>query len=297
MKRKISIVIPVFNEEVAIGKTIQEIFNTMNKCPEIEEFEIIVVNDGSTDGTKEVLNGFGETIRVISHPENIGYGSSLKDGIKEAKYELIITTDADGTYPVADIPRLIEYADNYDMVVGARSGKAYKGGIFKYPARKVFKWLCEFTTGRKIPDINSGFRLFKKSKVLRFLPGICQGFSFSTSLTLAMLLSGCFVKYIPIEYYNREGKSKVKHFRDTLRASQIIVETILYYNPIKIFIIMAFFLFLLMLIGILGWLLFPLKWMGYLAISSFLGVIIVLTGGFLAVVIRKTFTCQINGKC
>lgn len=229
----VSIVIPALNEEKSIGSVIDEICLTMEGAG--REFEILVIDDGSTDSTGEIANG--KKVKVIGHPIPAGYGASIQHGIVQAKYNYIVITDADGTYPIKKIPELISPLNEYDMVVGARTGRRYRGSIFKHPLRKIFQLLCEFVTGVKIPDVNSGFRAFKKEAVMKFRENFCPGFSFTTTITLALHLNGYFVKYIPIEYYKRIGKSKIRMFRDTLRATQIITQAILYYNPIKLFLL------------------------------------------------------------
>ena len=233
----ISVIVPAYNEETAISKVLNDIAKELKGSI---EHEIIVVNDGSTDKTLERVKESGiETLKVVNHLENLGYGRSLFDGILSAKYNCIAIIDGDGSYPADKIMQLYEHYPQYDMVVGARSGKEYKKGVLKRPARMLFNYLAEYATGKKIPDVNSGLRVFKKDTVLKFQDSLCTGFSFTTTLTLIFILNHYYVKYVPIEYHVREGKSKVNHFRDTLRAAQIIVETILFYNPIKLFLLIA----------------------------------------------------------
>ncbi|MDQ3193514.1 MAG: glycosyltransferase family 2 protein, partial [Bacteroidota bacterium] len=174
----------------------------------------------------------------ISHPHNIGYGRSLKDGIRAASHDTIVITDADGTYPLEMIPVLKhEYEKGFNMVVGARQGENYEESFKKEVLRLILKKLVEFTAGRKIPDINSGLRVFSKKEVTPYFSKLCDTFSFTTSLTLAYMMNGKFVQYIPIDYKKREGKTKVRLFRDSMRTLQFIIEAILFYNPIKIFIV------------------------------------------------------------
>ncbi|MDP4266499.1 MAG: glycosyltransferase [Bacteroidota bacterium] len=204
----------------------------------------MLVNDGSVDSTSEVINNTDAI--VITHPYNVGYGKSLKDGIKSSSNDIIFITDADGTYPIEKIPELLnEYKKGFNMVVGARQGKNYDGNFIKKINRKILKFLVEFTAGRKIPDINSGLRVFSKEESQVYFNTLCDTFSFTTSLTLAYLMNNKFVKYIPIEYHKRVGNTKVKLFKDSLRTLQYIVEAILFYNPIKIFIIFSIILIVL----------------------------------------------------
>lgn len=236
----VSIVIPAFNEGNIIVPTIEKLKQVLDNA-KITEYEIIIVDDGSSDNTAE--SALSSNAKVIKHPHNVGYGHSLKDGIKLSKYDTVIITDADDTYPLEKIPDLYnEYQKGFNMVVGARKGKNYDESFFKKILRIILKKLVEFTSGRKIPDINSGLRIFSKKEILPYFPTLCEGFSFTTSLTLAYMMTGKFVKYTEISYNKRKGKSKVKMIRDSLRTMQFIVEAILYYNPIKIFLFFSMIL-------------------------------------------------------
>jgi len=234
-----SIVIPAYNEEDAIGKVLEEIFGGEMK----DRCEVIVVDDHSRDGTLERARKYPVT--VLHNLQNFGYGYSLKRGITQAVEDHIIILDADGSYPVAALSALIaEYEKGFHMVVGARQGVHYHGSLLKRIARVSFRFLSEFATGRRIPDINSGCRVFRKDLSMRFFHTLSSGFSFTTTVTLAFMLNAYSVHYIPIEYHKRAGFSKVNHIRDTLRSLQIIVEAILFYNPIKIFLLCAIAVFL-----------------------------------------------------
>jgi len=237
----LSVIIPALNEETAILQTIESIRSSL--CEHMIEHEIIVINDGSSDHTEKIAKSILHSPdgRVIRHPEPGGYGLSLKEGIKAARYDIIAITDADGTYPNEKIPELYKelVEKGYDMVVGARRGPEYQGTFLKMPARRLFLWLSEYAAGRKIDDINSGLRVFRKELVFRHMHTVSNGFSFTTTITLAALLNGYFVKYIPIDYYKRIGKSHIRYWRDSLRSLQIIVENILYYNPLKLFLLLV----------------------------------------------------------
>lgn len=244
-----SVIIPAYNEGTVIAVTVFDILKVL-KLNNIEGAEIIVVNDGSTDRTAEMAIKAGAIL--INHPHNIGYGRSLKDGIKAAKYDTIVITDADGTYPLEMIPILYsEYEKGFDMVVGARQGANYDESFKKKMLRLVLKKLVEFTAGRKIPDINSGLRVFSKQETLPYFTKLCDTFSFTTSLTLAYMMNGKFVQYMPIDYKKREGTTKVRLFRDSMRTLQFITEAILFYNPIKIFIVFSVGLVLAGLLSLL----------------------------------------------
>lgn len=232
----VSVVIPALNEADSVAAVLGEIRGVLSSAG--IPHELLVVDDGSTDDTAKAAAAAGAA--VVSHPENQGYGRSLKTGIARARHDLIVITDADGTYPPQCLPGLIRLADRYHMVVGRRTGRVYAGGPTKRAGRLVFRWLAEFAAGRHIPDINSGLRVFRRSDILPHFPSISTGFSFTTTATLVYLLNGLFVGYVPIAYHARRGRSKVRYFRDTLRAVQIIVEAILRYNPIKVFLLVAF---------------------------------------------------------
>ena len=204
----------------------------------ITTYEVIVVDDGSTDGTGAAAEAAGA--RVLHHPQNLGYGRSLKDGILAAQHEVIVTADADGTYPLDRIPELLaERERGIDLVVGARTGPHFRESLIKAPMRGLLKWLIEFTVGREVPDVNSGLRVFGRSTILPDLKQLCDTFSFTTSMTLAFLLKKRFVSHVPIPYRARIGTTKVRLLRDSLRTLQFIVQAIVFYNPLKLFLLLA----------------------------------------------------------
>ncbi|MEQ1826848.1 MAG: glycosyltransferase family 2 protein [Pirellula sp.] len=231
----ISLIIPAYNEEASIGKVIADAKSVLSRHGHVHE--IIVVVDGATDNTASVAAAAGA--KIVRHALNFGYGRSLKSGILAADHNLVAIADADSTYPLERLPDLIRASKDVDMVVGARTGVLYHGSFWKRIGRIVFRALSEFSAGQRIPDINSGMRVFRRSQILPFFPIISAGFSFTTTSTLAYLLNDLSIRYIPIEYNAREGRSKVRHFRDSIRALQIILEAILRCNPIKAFILLA----------------------------------------------------------
>jgi len=232
----VSIVLPAYNEAEAIPDQIAAIRAALSSLS--LPWEILVIDDGSTDETGSLAEKAGA--RVIKNPANAGYGASLKRGIQAASHGHIVICDADGTYPVERIPDLVREAQRgFDMVVGARTGKYYRGSLVKHPWRLVYLELCRFVTGVKIPDANSGLRIFEKKLALQVFDDLCAGYSFTTTLTLALLSRGAFVHFLPIDYRQRVGKSKVRFFVDALRTAQLIVQAILRYNPIKLFLLLA----------------------------------------------------------
>ena len=229
----LSMVVPAYNEREGIGKTLREIKGIVDNLDIRNEF--IVVDDGSTDGTLEVLGSI-EGIRVIRHERNIGYGAAIKRGMEEARYEWIGITDADGTYPNERIPELVSAMGENDMVVGARVMKGVRIPWVRKPAKWILTQLANYLTQQKIPDLNSGLRIFKKQVVEGFLNILPDRFSFTTTITLAMLCDNYKVLFVPIEYYHRTGKSKIRPLHDTMNFLQMIVRTILYFNPLRIFL-------------------------------------------------------------
>lgn len=227
----VSIIIPAFNEENSVATVIQRT-GVILLSLEIP-FEIIVVNDCSTDATAERAGEAGA--RVISHLKNRGYGASLKSGIRAAKFEWIVITDADGTYPVEKIPSLLEMLKNADMVTGARTGGNVHIPIIRKPGKWFLKHLAQYITGEEIPDLNSGFRAFRKSFVRRYLNILSERFSFTTTLTVASLCDGHQVSYIPIEYGKRTGKSKISPF-DFFSFTMLVIRLSNLFNPLKIFV-------------------------------------------------------------
>lgn len=228
----VSIIIPAYNEENALREVVERV-----QALPIDK-QIIVVNDGSTDNTAEVAKTLH--ITFVSRPGNIGYGKSVKDGMEAAIHDTVVLTDADGTYPIEDIPKLVEeYNKGYDMVVGARSGSHYWTSPIKSFFRLVLKAISEFVSGEKIPDINSGLRVFSKQTAQSYNRDLCDTFSFTTTITLIYFLTKHTVQYVPISYEKRIGNSKVHHLRDSLRTMQYMTECIITYNPIKLFILLA----------------------------------------------------------
>lgn len=275
----ISVVVPAYNEQDAIAPTVAAI-RAMLDGAGWHAGEIVVVDDGSTDETAARAQEAGAT--VIRHPANAGYGGSLKDGIRAAKHDLIAITDADGTYPIDRIPGLVaKVKAGFDMAVGARQGAAYRESALKHPLRLLLKFLVEFTAGQAVPDPNSGLRVFRRREAIEHFPALSQGFSFTTSITLAYMSTGKFVVYEPIPYAKRVGVTKVRLFRDSLRTLQFIVQAILFHNPLKLFLCVAIAaVFFAVAAGLAaavagGWVAWAFSLLGFLiaALSCLIGLI------------------------
>lgn len=244
----ISVVIPAYNEEGSVKEVLERVKSVFSRIK--EKSEIILVNDGSADKTAEIASGVSG-VRVVSNPVNRGYGASLKAGIRAAKGEWILISDADGTYPIERAPDLLKERESYDMVVGARTGESVKIPLHRKPGKWVLSRLANYLSGSRIPDLNSGLRVFRKADSLRFFNILPNGFSFTTTITLAYLCNSFSVKYIPIDYHVRVGKSKIKPVRDGVNFMVLIVRTTTYFNPLKVFLPFAIAVFLVGLFAFL----------------------------------------------
>ncbi len=282
--RQISVVIPAYNEVDGIAGVVASVKEFMVR--EKIAHEIIIVDDCSTDGTLEAAEKLG--VIVMPHAVNRGYGSALTTGLKAARYGHVLILDADGSYAVEDIKKLLPHIDDFDMVVGARQGKYYHGSPAKRISRAIFYLLLGYVTGEKVPDANSGLRIFKKDVVMKFEDDFCGGFSFTTTITLILLSNHRLIKFVPVEYKMRAGKSKVRYFRDTARTMQILLHTITYYNPIKAFLVFTYISLLLSGVFTVMYLLRArTAFYGLSALISFLFSMVFLGFGMIAYVIMK----------
>ncbi|MBN1895718.1 glycosyltransferase family 2 protein [bacterium] len=239
----LTVLIPAYNEEESIADVVRQAQAVLKKRR--IRHEIIIIDDGSSDGTFEKTRRISG-VRVLRHSRNRGYGAALKTGINHARHELICITDADGTYPHEKIPALLKRFDSdCDMAVGARTGGKVAIPLARRPAKWFIGKLANIVAGQTIPDINSGLRIFRKSVAEKFIAMMPDGFSFTTTITLAMIANGYLVDYIPIDYHNRLGKSKIRPVHDTLNFIQLIVRITLYFAPLKIFLSLGMMLFLL----------------------------------------------------
>ncbi len=229
-----TVVVPAYNEEGSIVKVLQDVAITMKNIA--YDYEIIVVNDGSIDKTVERIKESDLDVRLMEHAVNKGYGASLITGIRHSLYDNIIIVDADGTYPIEAIETIIKEYKGCEMVVGSRTGEQAHIPLIRKPVKYLLRKFAEYMTGEKIPDMNSGLRIMDKKVVLRFAGLLPKGFSFTTTITIAMLTNNYAVKFIPINYYKRTGRSKIRPIRDTLNFIQLIIRTVMYFSPLKIFI-------------------------------------------------------------
>jgi glycosyltransferase involved in cell wall biosynthesis len=244
----ISVVIPAFNEAQAIGPILEQIQSVTSEAD--FEAEIIVVDDGSTDGTADMVTQHPR-VHLVQHIHNRGYGAALKTGIRQAQHNTIVILDADGTYPCTMIPRLAAEIGAYDMAVAARTGSDVHVPFSRRPAKWVLNRLANYLTGLEIPDLNSGMRAFRRDVVMNYFRLLPSGFSFTTTLTLALLTNDYNVVNIPSNYYPRTGQSKLHPVRDTISFFSLVVRVVLSFRPLRVFVPLALIFTVLSLIKII----------------------------------------------
>lgn len=237
----ISIVIPTFNEEDSIIQVISDVHKAMEETS--YSYEVLVVDDYSTDNTIEKIK-YRSDIRLIKHKSNQGSGATRRTGIREARGEIVVMIDADGTYPAKEIPQLLKHFPEYDQVNGARKKES---GSLK-PFRSIAKWFIKslacFLTKEEIPDLNTGLKAFKRDIALKYLWALPDGFSCVSTLTLSFLCNGYSVKYIPIDYYPRNNsKSKFHPIKDTYSYLITVIRMISYFQPMKVFLPLSLLMF------------------------------------------------------
>jgi len=229
--RAVSVVIPAYNEGAHVAAQVIAVRETLARSGWTHE--ILVVDDGSQDRTAAEADSTGA--RVLRRPRNRGYGAALKLGIRHATYDWILITDADGTYPVESIPALLAAAERSEMVVGARLGASVSIPLARRPAKWFLTRLASYLAGQRLPDINSGLRLIRKSLVQRYEALLPDGFSFTTTITLSAACNGHPVEYVTIDYHARLGQSKIRP-RHAYDFTLLILRTIVFFNPLKVFI-------------------------------------------------------------
>jgi len=234
MERELSIVIPAFNEEGAVAHVVGEVRHVCDKAG--IRCEILVVDDGSTDGTAVAAKRAGA--RVIQHRTNRGYGASLKTGISSAMYDVVAITDADGTYPARYLPQLFESLDRSDMVVGSRTGENVNIPLLRLPAKWVLRQMANYVAGTRIPDLNSGMRAFRRDVALQYFHILPDRFSFTTTITIALHCDSYVVTYVPIDYLKRSGKSKIVPW-DAGNFAILILRMAMLFRPLRVFLPLA----------------------------------------------------------
>jgi glycosyltransferase involved in cell wall biosynthesis len=232
----VSVIVPMFNEEEGIGPLVDALVGVLASLG--RPYEVIVVDDGSTDRSVAQLDG--RPIELVRHGGNRGYGAALKTGIRRAHHPLIAIIDGDGTYPIDAIPALLADMDEHDMVVGARTGAQVAIPNVRRPAKWILTRLANYLSGHRIPDLNSGLRVFRRELAERFFGLFPDGFSFTTTITLAALTNGYRVSYVPVNYYKRSGQSSIRPFRDFFGFLLLIVRLIVIFKPLNVFLPASF---------------------------------------------------------
>ena len=228
----VSVVLPCYNERDHVELEIKRIRAALDAAG--MRHEVICVDDGSTDGTREVLEAI-PGIRVILLPRNQGSGTARRIGTQQARGRVVVWTDADLTYPNERIPELVGLLDDtYDQVVGARRTEAGTIKLLRVPAKWAIRKLAAYLTATDIPDLNSGLRAFKRSVAAPYLRLLPAGFSCVTTITLAFLSNGHPIRYVPIDYFKRAGRSKFHPLKDAYNYILQILRMVMYFNPLRV---------------------------------------------------------------
>ncbi len=280
MKSSLSVVLPAYNEADSLKNEVEKIQSVLKKAS--IPFEFIVIDDGSTDATHKIAQSLG--VKVIRHAKNRGVGAARKSGILASQYELILTSDADGTYPAQPIPGMLKALEEAgsDMVVGARVKESGTAQWMRLPAKFLIRKLASYLVRERIPDLNSGLRIFKKSVALKYFYLLPDSHSWESTITLAFLANHHLVQYIPIDYFKRTGgKSSFAPIGDTYNYLSLVIRTIMYFNPLRIFLPLTAALFFLgILKTVYDWIVY--QNIGGLDVTIMLTGIVILVAGLLA---------------
>lgn len=286
----VSVVLPAYNEADSISQEILKIQEVLKKST--IPFEFIVVDDGSQDSTAAIAQSL--SVKVIRHQKNRGVGAARKTGIVAAQNELIVTTDADGTYPAEPIPEMVQkiQENNLAMVIGARRKEAGTAHWIRLPAKFLIRLLASYLAREKIPDLNSGLRIFRRSIALKYFYLLPDSHSWESTITLAFLCNHESVAFVPIDYFKRSGgKSSFDPIKDTYNYLSLVIRTVMYFNPLRIFLPMGSFIFVVGVIKtVYDWVVH--RWIGGFDVMLFLSSLIVFTAGLLAdlmVVLHKKY--------
>jgi glycosyltransferase involved in cell wall biosynthesis len=227
----VSVVIPAFEEAAAIGTVVQSLLAAATWR------EVLVVDDGSGDGTAAAATGAGA--RVIRHPYNKGNGAAVKTGIRNATGEYLLIIDGDGQHTAADALRLVSFLGEYDLVVGKREGLTQQASWTRHFGNNALNWVAGYLTGREIPDLTSGLRAARTGGLREFLHLLPNGFSTPTTITLSFVKAGYSVRFEPITVSPRVGVSKIKLVSDGARFLMILLKVITIFSPLRVFLPVA----------------------------------------------------------
>jgi glycosyltransferase involved in cell wall biosynthesis len=240
--KKLDIIVPVYNEPLeSIKKTLNDIKAAFQSrdC----KVSIIVVNDGSEPRFKAGELRAERGILYVEHSENRGYGAALKTGILSGDAEWIAITDSDGTYPVEQLPVLLDDMPGNDMVIGIRTGQICEIPLLRRFPKKVLNMLASYMAGARIRDLNSGLRIFSRDLSYYLWDFFPKGFSFTSTITMGAIMGGFRIKEISINYFKRSGSSSINPIRDTVRFFRLVCRLGLIFYPTKIFTPVALALF------------------------------------------------------
>lgn len=229
----VSVVLPIYNEKGHLRAEIDRIRAALEQSP--YTYELIVVDDGSDDGSEQEL-GLLEDIHLIRHNTNKGSGSARRTGTTAARGRIVVWTDVDMTYPNDEIPALVKELEGYDHVVGARRTEEGTHRFLRVPAKWFIRKFASYLSDTDIKDLNSGLRAFRRDVAMQYVHHLPTGFSCVTTLTMSFLSNGYSVRYVPIDYFPRAGRSKFHWWRDTKRYLLQVVRMALSYNPLKVFL-------------------------------------------------------------
>jgi glycosyltransferase involved in cell wall biosynthesis len=233
----VSVILPAYNESEVIASVVRGVLAVAG-----EGWEIIVVDDGSSDDTAEraAIDG----VRVVRHPYNKGNGAAVKTGLREARGDIVCLLDADGQHDAAQMPALLAALETYDLVIGARQDGGGAGGIFRRIGNAFYNRLATYLSNQKVLDLTSGFRAAWRDKMVEFLPLFPNGFSYPTTSTLAFIKAGYNVGYVPIKASKRVGKSKIRLFQDGTKFVVIALRMIVLFSPMRIFLPASLLMFI-----------------------------------------------------
>jgi len=226
---EVTVVIPAFNEEEAIGRTLDEVHAVLEPHP--LRWEIVVVNDGSRDRTADEA---ASRARVVNHRRNHGYGASLKTGVVNARGEIVVFYDADNQFDPTDIPRMVAELAEHDATLGARTSSSH-APFSRRGGKKILGWLANYLARTNIPDLNCGLRAIHRDLLLDYLHLLPNGFSASTTTTLVLLKEGHDVKFVPVTVKKRVGKSTVRPLKDGMDTALLIVRLTTLLDPYRVF--------------------------------------------------------------
>ncbi len=228
----VSVILPVFNEVGHLADEVERVRSGLD--PSEFSYEIIVVDDGSTDGSAELARELAG-VRVVQFAHNRGSGAVRRVGTQVARGDVVVWTDVDMTYPNHEIPELVRAMADHDQVVGARTSEQGTHKVVRTPVKWMIRQLAQRLAGREIPDLNSGFRAFRRDVATQFLHMLPDGFSCVTTITLSFLTHGYSVGYVPIDYAARAGESKFHWRTDTRKYLLQVVRMTLMYEPLRVF--------------------------------------------------------------